>query len=202
MLQQQPTTQTEWFRLSTEQVTEQLQVDPFFGLNSQAVATQRDLYGPNELTDPPRTPAWKRFLAQFRNLMVYILIGAAVVSAAVGDYKDPIVIGIVLLINAVMGFIQENKADNALAALKGMLASIVRVRRNGEVQEVPAAELVPGDIVLLEAGDRIPADGRFVMTAATAVDESMLTGESLAVDKQSEAVLLVRVCIAACEPSS
>ena len=140
MLQQQPTTQTEWFRLSTEQVTEQLQVDPFFGLNSQAVATQRDLYGPNELTDPPRTPAWKRFLAQFRNLMVYILIGAAVVSAAVGDYKDPIVIGIVLLINAVMGFIQENKADNALAALKGMLASIVRVRRNGEVQEVPAAE--------------------------------------------------------------
>ena len=190
MLQQQPNTQTEWFRLSTEQVTEQLQVDPFFGLNSQAVATQRDLYGPNELTDPPRTPAWKRFLAQFRNLMVYILIGAAVVSAAVGDYKDPIVIGIVLLINAVMGFIQENKADNALAALKGMLASIVRVRRNGEVQEVPAAELVPGDIVLLEAGDRIPADGRFVMTAATAVDESMLTGESLAVDKQSEAVLL------------
>ncbi|CAB4801101.1 unannotated protein [freshwater metagenome] len=190
MLQQQPHTQTEWFRLSTEQVTEQLQVDPFFGLNSQAVATQRDLYGPNELTDPPRTPAWKRFLAQFRNLMVYILIGAAVVSAAVGDYKDPIVIGIVLLINAVMGFIQENKADNALAALKGMLASIVRVRRNGEVQEVPAAELVPGDIVLLEAGDRIPADGRFVMTAATAVDESMLTGESLAVDKQSEAVLL------------
>ena len=190
MIQQQNNPQTEWFRLPANEVTTLLKVDPFFGLSSQQVAEQLAIHGPNELTEPPRTPAWKRFLAQFRNLMVYILIGAAVVSAAVGDYKDPIVIGIVLLINAVMGFIQENKADNALAALKGMLLTIVRVRRNGEVQEVPAAELVPGDMVLLEAGDRIPADGRFLITAATAVDESMLTGESLAVDKQSAEVLL------------
>ncbi|CAB4549707.1 unannotated protein [freshwater metagenome] len=190
MLQQQNSPPTEWFRLPAEQVTALLNVDPFVGLSSQQVADQLALHGPNQLTEPPRTPAWKRFLAQFRNLMVYILIGAAVVSAAVGDYKDPIVIGIVLLINAVMGFIQENKADNALAALKSMLLTIVRVRRNGEVQEVPAAELVPGDVVLLEAGDKIPADGRFLMTAATAVDESMLTGESLAVDKQSAEVLM------------
>jgi Ca2+-transporting ATPase len=110
------------------------------------------------------------------------------VSAAVGDYKDPIVIGIVLLINAIMGFVQENKADNALAALKGMLETIVRVRRGGEVQEVPAQQLVPGDVVLLEAGDRVPADGRFVVTAATSVDESMLTGESVPVDKQDEVI--------------
>lgn len=190
MIQQHNNPQTEWFRLPANEVTTLLKVDPFFGLSSQQVAEQLAIHGPNELTEPPRTPAWKRFLAQFRNLMVYILIGAAVVSAAVGDYKDPIVIGIVLLINAVMGFIQENKADNALAALKGMLLTIVRVRRNGEVQEVPAAELVPGDMVLLEAGDRIPADGRFLITAATAVDESMLTGESLAVDKQSTEVLV------------
>jgi len=189
MLQQQPTTDTEWFRLPPAQVTELVKVDPFCGLSTQEVADRQALFGLNQLTEPTRTPAWKRFIGQFRNLMVYILIGAAVVSAAVGDYKDPVVIGIVLLINAVMGFIQENKADNALAALKGMLLTIVRVRRNSEVQEVPAAELVPGDIVLLEAGDRIPADGRFLMTAATAVDESMLTGESLSVDKQSEEVL-------------
>jgi Ca2+-transporting ATPase len=120
--------------------------------------------------------------------MVYILLGAAAVSAAVGDYKDPVVIGIVLLINAIMGFVQENKADNALAALKGMLETIVRVRRGGEVQEVPAQDLVPGDVVLLEAGDRVPADGRFVVTASTSVDESMLTGESVPVDKEDEAL--------------
>jgi len=189
MLQQQPSTETEWFRLPVEQVTDLLNVDPFSGLSSTQVEQLEVAYGKNQLDDPPRTPAWKRFLGQFRNLMVYILIGAAVVSAAVGDYKDPIVIGIVLLVNAVMGFIQENRADNALAALQGMLLTIVRVRRDGEVQELPAADLVPGDMVLLEAGDRIPADGRFLMTAATAVDESMLTGESTAVDKQSGEVL-------------
>ncbi|MEX0767177.1 MAG: HAD-IC family P-type ATPase, partial [Microthrixaceae bacterium] len=186
MLQQQPVPDIEWFRLPTDQVTELVKVDPFSGLSTEEVNNRQTLYGLNQLTEPPRTPAWKRFLGQFRNLMVYILIGAAVVSAAVGDYKDPVVIGIVLLINAVMGFIQENKADNALAALKGMLLTIVRVRRNSEVQEVAAAELVPGDIVLLEAGDRIPADGRFLMAAATAVDESMLTGESEPIRKSTD----------------
>ena len=87
-----------------------------------------------------------------------------------------------------MGFIQENRADNALAALQGMLETIVRVRRDGQVREVPAGELVPGDVVLVEAGDRIPADGRFVMAASTSVDESMLTGESVPVDKHDEAI--------------
>jgi len=178
----------EWFRLPSDDVIEMIGVDPFRGLTSAEVSRRRDLYGANELDETPRRPAWKRFLDQFKDLMVYILLGAAVISAAVGDYKDPIVIGIVLLINAIMGYVQENRADNALAALKGMLETIVRVRRDGDVQEVPAGELVPGDMVLLEAGDRIPADGRFLMTAATSVDESMLTGESVPVDKQDEIV--------------
>ena len=179
----------EWFRLPADEVITTLGVDPFQGLSSAEVLRRREQYGANQLDETPRRPAWKRFLDQFKDLMVYILLGAAVVSALVGDYKDPIVIGIVLLINAVMGYVQENRADNALAALKGMLETIVRVRRDGDVQEVPAAELVPGDMVLLEAGDRIPADGRFLMTAATSVDESMLTGESVPVDKQDEAIL-------------
>jgi Ca2+-transporting ATPase len=179
---------TEWYRLSAATTAQRLQVDPLTGLDAAEVAARTEQFGPNQLAEAPRRPAWKRFIDQFKDLMVYILLGAAVVSAAVGDYKDPIVIGIVLLINAIMGFVQENKADNALAALKGMLETIVRVRRGGEVQEVPAQQLVPGDVVLLEAGDRVPADGRFVVTAATSVDESMLTGESVPVDKQDEVI--------------
>ena len=179
---------TEWFRLRPAEVVERLDVDPLVGLSTAQVASREAAFGLNELAEVPRRPAILRFLDQFKDLMVYILIGAAVVSAAVGDYKDPIVIGIVLLINAVMGFVQENKADNTLAALKGMLDTIVRVRRDGEVQEVSATHLVPGDIVLLEAGDKVPADGRFLVTASLSVDESMLTGESVPADKQDEVI--------------
>ena len=95
-------------------------------------------------------------------MLVYVLLGAAVVSAAVGDLKDPIVILVVLPINAVFGFIQEYRADAAMAALASMLEMVVRVRRGGELREMPASEIVPGDVVVLEAGDRVPADGRFV----------------------------------------
>jgi P-type Ca2+ transporter type 2C len=178
----------DWFRLDPREVASRLDVDPAVGLSSAEVDRRLKSDGPNELADTPRRPAWLRFLDQFRDLLVYILIGAAVVSAAVGDMKDPIVIGLVLLINAIMGFVQENRADNALAALRSMLQTVVRVRRDGEVFEVPGRDVVPGDVVLMEAGDRIPADGRFVMTAATSVDESTLTGESLPVDKQDEAL--------------
>jgi P-type Ca2+ transporter type 2C len=173
----------EWHRLAVPQVAERLDVDAGTGLSDTEVAVRFERHGPNELAETERRAAWKRFADQFRDTMVYILAGAAVVSAAVGDLKDPIVIGIVLLVNAVMGFVQENKADDALAALKSMLETIVRVRRDGRVGEVPGRELVPGDVVLLEAGDRVPADGRFVMAASLSVDESTLTGESLPVDK-------------------
>jgi len=178
----------DWWRLSPSAAAERLDVDLLSGLDSSEVDARLERFGGNELDEVPRRPAWKRFFDQFRNLMVYILLGAAVVSLAVGDLKDPIVIGIVLLINAVMGFIQENRADNALAALRGMLETIVRVRRDGQVSEVPAGGLVPGDVVLLEAGDRVPADGRFVVAASTSVDESMLTGESVPSEKQDEVI--------------
>ncbi len=178
----------EWFRVEARQVLDRLDVDPHDGLTTAEVERRHEVHGYNELAEGTRRPAWLRFLDQFRDLMVYILLGAAVVSAAVGDLKDPIVIGIVLLLNAIMGFVQENRADDALSALKSMLETIVRVRRDGEVKEVPGRDLVPGDVVLLEAGDRIPADGRFIVTASTSVDESTLTGESVPVDKQDEVV--------------
>jgi Ca2+-transporting ATPase len=141
--------------------------------------------GPNKLAEAERVPGWKRFLGQFNNVLNYVLMGAAVMSAAVGDLKDPIVILIVLLINAIAGFIQENKADEAMEALGSMLETIVTVRRDSRPAEVPASELVVGDIVLLEAGDMVPADGRILLARNLAVDEATFTGESLPVEKNS-----------------
>ncbi len=183
-----PEDATPWYRISGAGVARRLDVDPVSGLDAAAVAARIDRYGPNRLEAAPRRPAWLRFLDKFNDLLVFILIGAAVISAAVGDLKDPIVIAVVLVINAVLGYVQEAKADDALAALQQMLEVVVRVRRGGEVQEVPAAELVPGDIVLMEAGDRVPADGRFLVASSLSVDESTLTGESVPVDKTAEVV--------------
>ena len=177
-----------WFRIPASDAAARLEVDPTVGLDAAEVVARVERFGPNQLAEAPRRPAWLRFLDQFNDMLVFILIGAAVLSAAVGDLKDPIVIGIVLLINAVLGYVQESKADDALAALKQMLEVFVRVRRGGEVLQLTAKELVPGDIVLMEAGDRVPADGRFLTASSLSVDESTLTGESVPVDKTVEPV--------------
>ena len=181
-----PTVPVDWFRRSVAETAAALAVDPAVGLSEAEAARRLEEHGRNELDEVPRRAAWKRFLDQFNDLLIFVLLGAAVVAAAVGDLKDPIVIGVVLLINATMGFVQENRADNALDALKGMLETTVRVRRDGAVATVPASDVVPGDVVLLEAGDKVPADGRFVLAASTTIDESMLTGESVPVDKDSD----------------
>jgi Ca2+-transporting ATPase len=115
-----------------------------------------------------------------------VLIGAAVLAGLVGDLKDTVVIGVVLVLNAVLGFVQEHRAERSLAALRQMLVATATVRREGAVAEVPAEELVPGDVVLLEAGDRVPADGRLVLAASLEIDESALTGESTPVAKSVE----------------
>ncbi|MEJ5254878.1 MAG: HAD-IC family P-type ATPase [Acidimicrobiales bacterium] len=162
-----------------------LGVDLDTGLSGEEVERRRAEVGPNRLADTPTRPAWLRFLDQFRSGIVYILLGAAVLAGAVGDLKDPIVIGVVLVLNAILGYLQEARASSAMAALKRMLVTRVRVRRDGQVQEVDAEELVPGDVVLLEAGDRVPADGRLIVAVNAAVDESALTGESQPVDKQT-----------------
>ncbi|MBP7988820.1 MAG: HAD-IC family P-type ATPase, partial [Candidatus Microthrix sp.] len=138
----------------------------------------------------PKRPWWLRLVDQFRSVLILLLLVAALISAAVGDLKDPIVIGVVVIINAILGFVQEQRADQAMEALSTMLTSQARVRRDGAVNEVPSSEVVPGDVVLLRAGDRIPADGRFVRATSLAVDESTLTGESVPVDKDTEAIEL------------
>jgi len=151
-------------------------------------ATRLARFGENRLVEAKPRPLWLKFLDQFKDFLVVVLLFAAALAWAIGDLKDAVVILIVVVFNAALGFYQEHRAEKPQAALKSMLASGARVRRDGRVIDVDASQLVPGDIVLLEAGDRIPADGRRLAAHALEVDEAALTGESHAVGK-SAAVL-------------
>ncbi|GAB4227441.1 MAG: cation-translocating P-type ATPase [Deltaproteobacteria bacterium] len=153
------------------------------GLTAVEAAARLREVGPNELPEgSPLRPA-RLFLSQFASTMVLVLLGAAAVSALLRDFGDAAAILAIVLLNAALGFTQEYRAEKAMAALKRLAAPAVKVRRDGGVFEIPARELVPGDIVLLETGDRVPADGRVVEGHSLRADESALTGESLPVEK-------------------
>jgi Ca2+-transporting ATPase len=158
-------------------------VDPAQGLSSEEVTRRSDEYGPNELRAAERTPAWRMFVAQFNDFMIWVLFVAVAISAIEGQIPEAIAITAILLLNGVLGFFQEYRAEQALEALKQMSAPVATVRRDGTERDVPAAQLVPGDIVILEAGDKIPSDGRLVETGALRVEEAALTGESAPVRK-------------------
>jgi Ca2+-transporting ATPase len=175
-----------WSELDTVGVSAHLEVDAVAGLDPETAARRLLEHGPNRLAEPPRRSPWLVFLDQFRNVLIVVLIAAAVLAGLVGDLKDTVVIGVVLVINAVLGFVQEHRAERSLAALRRMLVASAKVRRGGAVLEVPADDLVPGDVVLVEAGDRVPADGRLVVAASLEIDESALTGESSPVAKSIE----------------
>ena len=177
-----------WSSLEVGQVATELDVDPVIGLSAGDVERRRIEFGPNKLADTPSRPEWKKFLDQFRSGIVAILAAAAVLAGAVGDIKDTVVIAVVLLLNAILGYLQEAKAETAMAALERMLVATVRVRRDGVLAQVPIDELVPGDVVLLEPGDRVPADGRLTLAAGLSIDESALTGESVPVDKWTDPI--------------
>jgi Ca2+-transporting ATPase len=154
------------------------------GLTSAQVAVRLSEHGPNRIQESAPVPAWRRFASQFTNFLTLILIGAAAVSFLVsGEIKTPAVVILVVLVNAVIGFVQENRAEASLAALRRMLAVSARVRRDGTLTNVPTDAIVPGDIVLVEAGDRIPADCRVIAATGLEVEEAALTGESQPVVK-------------------
>ena len=160
-------------------VAKRLGVRPDHGLDASEVATRTTRYGANVLAEHARTPAWKRLLAQLTDLLILILIAAAVVAFAVsGELKTPLVVLVVVVFNAIIGFIQENRAEKSLDALKKMLVIQTRVRRDGQLVNVPASDLLPGDIVMIEAGDRVPGDGRLLFANSLEVEEAALTGES------------------------
>ena len=156
------------------------------GLAQAEAQARLEQHGPNRLAQkPPRSP-WLLLFDQFKNLLVLVLIGAAILAGSIGDVKDTIVILIVVVLNALLGFYQEFRAEKTLAALKKMLANSARVRRGGQVHQIPADELAPGDIVLMEAGDRVPVDGRIVAVHTIEINEAVLTGESQAVTKVAD----------------
>ncbi|HEX5366673.1 MAG TPA: HAD-IC family P-type ATPase, partial [Acidimicrobiales bacterium] len=161
-----------------------LDVDPADGLGTGEAQRRLAEHGPNQLAEAPRRPAWRLLLDQFRNLLVVILLVGAVLAGLVGDLKDAVVIAVVLVLNAALGFVQESRAERSLDALRSMLVIPARVRRDGGVTEIPAEAVVPGDVILLDAGDRVPADARLLVAHGLEVDESSLTGESSPVAKR------------------
>ncbi|WP_328500523.1 HAD-IC family P-type ATPase [Streptomyces sp. NBC_00457] len=170
-------------RMTSAQVADLLGADPTAGLSTDRVTERASAHGPNRLAEPARRPEWLKFLDQFRNWLIGILLIAAVVAAVIGDIKDALVITVVLQINAVLGYLQERRAERSLEALRRMLVPTARVRRDGRESVVEAQTLVPGDVVLLEAGDRVPADGRLTVAESVEVAEAALTGESQPVAK-------------------
>lgn len=171
-----------WHALPVTDILQQLDTR-LNGLSAAEAEARLQKHGPNELAETKKNPAWLMFLLQFKDVMILILMGAALVSGIVGDLKDTIIILVIVLINAVVGFVQEYRAEKAMEALKKMAASFAKVKREGHVVQLPTSALVPGDVVVLEAGDIVPADLRLIETHALKVEEASLTGESQPVEK-------------------
>lgn len=153
------------------------------GITSQEAVKRIGIYGKNELKEGKKKTVFEMFFEQFKNVMVIILLVAAVIAGVTHDITDSIIILAVVIINAVLGVLQESKAEKALAALKKMSSPYAKVKRNGNVEQIKSEELVPGDIVLLEAGDYVPADMRLLQSASLKIEEAPLTGESVPVEK-------------------
>ncbi len=177
-----------WYLMEPAEVAARLAVAPGAGLSADEAAARRSRYGSNALVERGGRSPWRIILAQLTGTLVLILIVAAVVSALVGDIKDAVAILAIVVLNAILGFVQEYRAEQAMAALKKLAVPLVRVRRAGQVTEAPAHDLVPGDIVLLEAGNLVPADGRLLEAANLRIQEAILTGESEAVEKVTAAL--------------
>ncbi len=171
------------YTLDPQEVLRQLGVDAGVGLSDAEGERRRAEFGSNEIVERAGRSAWRMLLDQFIEPMVLVLIAAAIISGVIGDLKDTVAIVVIVLINAALGFNQEFRAERAMAALKRLAAPRVHVRRNGTVEERPARDLVPGDIVLLDAGAFVPADARLIEVANLRTQESALTGESLPVEK-------------------
>jgi magnesium-transporting ATPase (P-type) len=176
-----------WHALDVESVLREC-ASQVKGLTQDVAAQRLDLYGPNRLRPAKTRGPWRRFVAQFQNILIYILLGAGVVTALLGHWVDTSVILGVVVINAIIGFIQEGKAEKAMDAVRRMLSVEAMVLRDGARRSIPAMNLVPGDVVFLQSGDKVPADVRLIKVKELRVEEAALTGESVPVEKATEAV--------------
>ena len=176
----------DWYKHPLGEVMGKLEADRETGLQEPEVLIRRGKYGLNELVEKGVRGSWMILADQFKETMVIVLIVAVLLSVFLGDLKDAVAIAVIIGVNALLGFHQENRAEKAIAALKRMAVPMVRVRRDGRVREVPAQELVPGDLLFLEAGNVVPADCRLIESANLRIQEAALTGESEPVDKNQE----------------
>ena len=188
-----------WQSLNLSEVKQKLRTNFQYGLTNEEVDKRFNEYGENKLEDKPRESLILRFFKQFNDFMIIVLIVAAIVSAAIekmqgsNDYLDSIIIIAIVIFNAIMGVVQEAKAEKSLEALKKMTAPVVKVRREGRVRQIKSSELVPGDIVILEAGNFVPADCRLINSFNLKAEESSLTGETIPVEKNAS-ILLEEKC--------
>ncbi|WP_432043901.1 cation-translocating P-type ATPase [Streptomyces cadmiisoli] len=174
-----------WYARDPEEVVAAFGVDPTVGLSAGRATQLLAAHGPNALPEEKRPPAWRRFLTQYRSYMQIVLVAAAVVSLLIKEWTTAILLIVLTLLNAVVGLRQEGKAESAMNALQSMMKATARVRRDGSEAEIPAEELVVGDIVLIGAGDQVAADGRIIEANALQIDESALTGESVPAAKDA-----------------
>ncbi len=196
-----PASSPAWHTVGIDEALTQFESNGKTGLSAQTARERRQQYGPNELEETGGRPAWRILLDQFTNIMLLMLIAVAVVSAAIAlrqdEFpKDAIAIFAIVILNGVLGYLQESRAEKALAALKKMASPSVRVQRDGRLQEVPSPDLVPGDIMLLEAGDQVAADGRLLEAINLQLRESALTGEAQGVNKQATRTLAAETTLA------
>src|SRR5699024_348583 len=177
------------YRHSSDEIIEKLDSNAKTGLSSDEANKRLEKYGANEIQQGEHTTILQKFVAQFKDFMIIVLMIAAVVSWLVsGDLADAVVIMIVVILNAIMGVFQESKAEEAIDALQSMASPEAHVRRNGKIQVMKSTEIVPGDIVSLEAGDVVPADMRLIEENSLQVEEAALTGESVPTEKDIETI--------------
>src|SRR5688572_31973130 len=183
------------YRLQASELLAKLGTNEQSGLSDEEARARLAQYGSNELAAAKPVPAWRRFLSQFQDVLVILLLVATAISAALWAVErdaalpyEAIAIFAVVLLNATMGYVQESRAEAAVAALRAMSAADATVIRDGERRSIPAADIVPGDIILIEEGDTIPADARVVESTALQTAEAALTGESLPVTKDTKAI--------------
>lgn len=172
-----------WWLQSNQEIHRNLNTDLDRGLNPNEAQKRLEKFGPNQLTDTKKTSSLHLLLDQFSNFIVWILIAAAIIAGILGEWVDSIAIIAIIILNALLGFFHEYRAEKSLAALRKLVNPTSKIMREGKLQTLPSKDIVPGDLVFIEAGDRIPADGRFIQSFGLSTQESALTGESIPIHK-------------------
>jgi Ca2+-transporting ATPase len=184
---------TDWYKIDQQNVVAELNSDVILGLGSSEALNRLQQFGPNEVSVDEKTSAWKILVAQFKNILIVILIVAVALSMILGHVIEAIAITAILLFTVVLGFMQEYRAERAIEALQEMAAPHATVIRDGQETEIPAREIVPGDLILIRAGNRVPADARLLEAFNLKVEESALTGESVPSEKNVATLITANI---------